>query len=165
MIDSIFVDMDGVLCDFTKRFCEMYGQEISDCESKKKYKIERKKKFAEIVTTRQFASLDPMPDFDEAIKFLKSIEGQYEIKILTSTANETYFDAASAQKREWLAAHDIQYPAIFVPGKRFKRYYAKPDSLLIDDTLSNIVDWRDAGSPAIWHKSWSKTILEVGEYK
>lgn len=167
MIDTIYVDMDGVLCDFKKRFIELYGQEVSEDGSKKKYNRECKEKFAEIVVSRQFATLDPMPDFDEAMRFLNSLESQYEIKILTSTANETYFDAARDQKLEWLADYDVRYPAIFVPGKRSKRYYAKPGCLLIDDTLSNITDWRESSyeTPAIWHKSWTKTIKEFEEYR
>jgi 5'(3')-deoxyribonucleotidase len=162
---TIFIDMDGVLCDFMTRFLDMYGTEIADYESKKKYKLERKKKFAEIVSSGGFVTLDPMPDFKEAIAFLKSIEHQYEIKILSSTADEKYFDEVSKQKREWLEAYDITYPAIFVPGKRLKRYYAKPDCLLIDDSLENIEDWRDARAPAIWHRTWFNTIKEFEEYR
>jgi hypothetical protein len=164
MIKIIYVDMDGVLCDFKKRFVELFKYEPEvDYPSKKKEKLEYKRRFDVFVQEDHFTDLDPMPDFDEAIAFLKSIESKYTIKILSSTAKEKYLVNVSDQKQIWLDKHDIKYPAIFVPGKKLKQYYARPDSLLIDDTLSSVVEWRDRGGPAIWHKSWVETIKEFEE--
>lgn len=165
MIKTIYVDMDGVLCDFKKRFVELFKYEPEvDYPSKKKEKLEYKRRFDIFVQEDHFTDLDPMPDFEEASSFLKSIESKYTIKLLSSTAKEKYLGNVSNQKQIWLDKHDIKYPAIFVPGKRIKQYYARPDSLLIDDTLSTIVEWRERKAPAILHTSWKETIKQFEEY-
>ena len=91
MIKTMWVDMDGVLCDFRKQFISMFKEcpEI-DYPSKGKEKKEYKRRFDEFIMDGHFATLEPMPDFDEAIHFLRSIEDDYEIKLLSSTAQEKY---------------------------------------------------------------------------
>ena len=156
--------MDGVLCDFRKQFISMFKEfpEI-DYPSKGKEKKEYKRRFDEFIMDGHFATLESMPDFDEALHFLRSIEDDYTIKILSSTAQEKYLVEVSRQKEIWLKEYKIDYPAVFVPGKKLKQLYARPDSLLIDDTLSTIEEWRDKKSPAIWHTSWEETIKQFGE--
>lgn len=162
MIQTIYVDMDGVLCDFHKRFLELYAEcpEI-DYPSKKKEKEAFKSQFKDFIKTEQFVSLDPMPDFNEGIEFLKSLESLYTIKILSSTAQEKYWTEISKQKRQWLKKYDISYEAIFVPGKKFKCIYANPYRLLIDDTKSNIVEWNERSGYGILHTSWKQSINEI----
>lgn len=166
MIKTIYVDMDGVLCDFRKQFISMFKDcpEI-DYPSKGKEKKEYKRRFDEFIVGGHFATLEPMPDFDEAIHFLRSIEDDYTIKILSSTAQVKYLAEISRQKEIWLKEYKIDYPAIFVPGKILKQYYASPERLLIDDTLSTIIQWRDRYSPAIWHTSWEETIKQFPVYR
>jgi len=165
MLKRIYVDMDGVLCDFLKRFHEIYGVEPErDYPSKNAAKEVYKKQFKEFIKDKNFETLDPMPDYDLAMDFLCSVENEYEIQLLTSCAKPKYMDDISLQKHIWLKKHDIHWPVIIVPGKKLKQYYATPVSLLIDDTLSNVIQWRDRGGPAIWHTSWVKTIKEIEEY-
>ena len=164
MIKTIYVDMDGVLCDYTKRFVELFGMEPErDYPSKNKAKEAYKQQFKEFIANGNFATLDPMPDFDLAMEFLNSIENDYTIKLLTSTAKEKYLPEVTKQKHLWLKNHNIKWQVILVPGKKLKQYYARPDSLLIDDTLSNVIEWRDRDGPAIWHASWEETIKRFGE--
>lgn len=165
MIKTIYVDMDGVLSDFKKRFIELFrtNPEV-DYPSKKKEKEDYKRQFDNFITGEHFATLEPMSDFDEAVRFLESIKDTYSIKILSSYAREKYLKEVPKQKEHWLSERKIDYPAIFVPGKKLKQYYARPDRLLIDDTLSNVVEWRDRGGPAILHTSWQETIAELQEF-
>jgi 5'(3')-deoxyribonucleotidase len=161
MIKMIYVDMDGVLSDFRKRFIERFKEapEI-DYPSKNKEKVAYKGRFATMVEERQFATLDPMPDFQEGLKFLASIENKYVIKLLTSTARIELLQSVSNQKEQWLHDYDITYPAIFVPGKILKQHYSRSDRLLIDDTIDNIDQWRAKGGKAILHENWRQTIEE-----
>lgn len=164
MIKTVYIDLDGVLCDFLKRFKELYGVEPErDYPSKNKAKEAYKQQFKDFIAGDNFATLDPMPDYDLAMEFLRGIENDYEIKLLSSTAKLKYLDEVARQKHLWLKNHDIHWPVILVPGKQLKQYYARPDSVLIDDTLSNVIEWRDRDGPAIWHTSWEETIKRFGE--
>ena len=164
MIKTVYVDLDGVLCDFLKRFKELYGVEPErDYPSKNKAKDAYKQQFKDFIAGDNFTTLDPMPDYDLAMEFLRGIENDYDMKLLSSTAKPKYMEEVVRQKHLWLKNHDIHWPVILVPGKKLKQYYARPDSVLIDDTLSNIIEWRDRGGPAIWHSSWEETIKRFGE--
>lgn len=165
MIKSIFVDMDGVLCDFFGRYLDLYGkaEENDDELSKNKQKEIRKKRYHDFIDSQQFASLDPMPDFEQAMVFLNRLKKDFGIAIyiLSSTSNEDYFDSISGQKKKWLKDHAVKFEAIFVPGKRHKRMYAGAGNILIDDTLSNVEDWNNNGGIAIYHQSWDESIAQI----
>ena len=153
-ISKIYVDMDGVLCNFEKRYKERYGN-INDHDRRGVFRPN----FTDFIQTKQFATLDPMPDFNHLVTFLNSLDVPKEL--LSSTAYEETYHEISTQKREWLKEHSIKWPANFVPGKRHKYKYATPDSIIIDDTYSVIEDWNKAGGIGIWHKDASSTILQL----
>lgn len=153
-ISKIYVDMDGVLCDFEKRYKELYG-DINDQNRRTTFKPN----FTDFIQTGQFATLDPMDDFTTLKTFLDSISVPKEI--LSSTAYEETYDTISKQKLEWLNKYGITWTPNFVPGKRHKYKYATKDSIIIDDTLSVIEDWRKAGGIAIWHNNALSTIMQV----
>jgi len=151
-LSIIYLDMDGVICDFNKRYQELYGMEPKRAEKKKEFD----KYFDHFIESQQFATLDPMPGMMLLIDFLR--KAPVPTHILSSTANEESYDAISKQKMVWLQTHGITFNPIFVPGKEHKKKYSKPDALIIDDTESVIDDWLGAGGMAIWHKDVSSTL-------
>lgn len=160
MVKEIFIDLDGVIFDFEKRFYELFREHSltnypnSNSARKKRYKEE----FEEFVKGRNFANLDLMPDFRLAIPFLNKISKTANVYILSSTANEEYLKEISAQKKECLKKYDINFYPIFVPGKRLKQLYSRPGRVLIDDTKQNIDDWNAMGGIGIQHINWTNTI-------
>ena len=154
-IAKIFVDMDGVLCDFEKRYRERYG-DVKDRDRKKDFRPN----FDDFIKTKQFATLEPMPDFKHLVAYLAALRGIPK-EILSSTAYEETHEDIFRQKEKWLREHHITWPANFVPGKRHKYKFATPDSLIIDDTYSVIEDWNKAGGISIWHKDASSTVLQL----
>ena len=160
MIREIYVDMDGVLSNFEKRYEELYHKQPEiDFPSKNKKKKEYYNNWEEFVAGNNFLTLDPMPDFMIGFKFLQSISRRgIPVKILSSAANEKYQRQLTKEKTQWLMHHNINYEPIIVPGKRFKRMYAKPGYVLVDDTLANVQDWHLAGGIGVQHKSWHDTI-------
>ena len=157
-ISKIYVDMDGVLCNFEKRYKELYG-DISDRERRSTFRPN----FADFIATNQFSTLEPMPDFYTLKNYLDSVD--IPKQILSSTAYEETFETISRQKKEWLHVHNVTWPdPIFVPGKRHKYKFAQPDTIIIDDTLSVIEDWRKAGGVAIWHLDAMNTINQLRQY-
>ena len=156
-VSKIYVDMDGVLCDFEKRYKELYGN-IKDRDKKSSFRPN----FKEFIKTGQFATLEPMEDFYVLKSFLDSIEIPKEI--LSSTGYEETYDTISEQKMKWLNEYGVTWKPNFVAGKRFKYKYATPDALIIDDTLSVIQDWHKAGGYAIWHNNAFSTISQTNLY-
>ena len=158
-ISMIYLDMDGVIADFVKRYKEMYNIEPKEAEKKKEFD----KYFNEFIATGQFATLDPMPGAMEGLTFLRK-HLTVPTQILSSTANEERYDAISNQKLIWLQTHGITFSTNFVPGKRHKYKYAGPDKIIIDDTESVINDWRKAGGIGILHKDWVTTLAILKLY-
>lgn len=157
-IEKIYVDMDGVIADFEKRFKELTGKLPSD------YKTETgfMNNFQKIIDGGHFGTLDPMPDFDTLVSFLNSLS--VEKSILSSTARpHTNFSVAS-QKMQWLAKVGITWPKIFVPGKHLKQEHATPNSILIDDTPIVIEQWNAAGGIGILHTDAESTIEKLKQH-
>ena len=158
-ISCIYLDMDGVIADFAKRYKELYNMEPREAEKHKQFD----KLFTEFIATGQFATLDLMPGAMDGLIFLRK-HLTIPTQILSSTANEARYDAISKQKMIWLQTHGITFTPNFVPGKRHKWKFAAPDKIIIDDTESVIDDWRKAGGIGILHKDWENTLAILKLY-
>jgi hypothetical protein len=157
-IECIYLDMDGVIANFDKRYKELFN--IAPREAEKHEKFYHY--FEEFISSGQFATLELMPGAMDAITFLRKCNTPTQI--LSSTANEEKYDAISKQKKVWLQTHGITFNPIFVPGKKYKYKYATPNSIIIDDTKSVIDDWNKAGGIGIWHKDWITTLAILKMY-
>ena len=157
-IKMIYLDMDGVIADFYKRYHELYRLAPREAEKKKEFN----KYFDEFIATGQFATLDLMDGAMDGVEFLR--KAPVPTQILSSTANEARYDTISKQKMVWLQTHGITFTPNFVPGKRHKYKFATPDSIIIDDTESVIDDWRKAGGIGILHKDWPTTLAILRMY-
>lgn len=154
-ISKIYVDMDGVLCNFEKRYTDLFGH-ISEQVRRKEFRVN----FDTFIATNQFATLEALPDFQLLRNSLDALD--IPKQILSSTAYEETFETISKQKKEWLYENFVTWPdPIFVPGKRHKYKFAEPDSVIIDDTWSVIDDWRKAGGIGIHHKNAEQTLAEL----
>jgi hypothetical protein len=153
-IDKIYVDMDGVLCNFEKRYTERYGH-ISEDVRRSTFRSN----FTDFIETDQFSSLEMMDDAQMLIDVLDFYVMPKEI--LSSTAYDEVYESISNQKARWLKKHNISWTQNFVPGKRHKYKWATPNYLIIDDTKSVIDDWRKAGGIGILHKSTEQTLAEL----
>lgn len=158
-IECIYVDMDGVIADFEKRYKEMFNVRPEDARSKKEFHG----LFDQFIQSQQFATLEMMPDANLLLSFLNSLDNIPK-QILSSTARENTYDEISRQKGIWLQAHNIAYKRNFVPGKKHKYKYATPNSIIIDDTKSVIDDWNAAGGIGILHTDAISTISMLKMY-
>lgn len=149
---KIYLDMDGVIADFGKRYKELYKIYPHEADKKKQFYSH----FDDFIKTKQFSTLDYMPDALVLLENLKTCG--VPVEILSSTAREETYKEISYQKDVWLTIRNIKYPRNFVPGKKHKYKYATPDSIIIDDTKSVIDDWNKAGGVAIHHKDALSTI-------
>lgn len=147
-IECIYVDLDGVLANFEKRW-----EELFDVKPKKD---QNRSHWNEFVEGGNFEKLEPMPDFKTGIKYLMSLDKP--ISILSSTGNERQYDVISGHKEAWLDKHNVDFPAIFVPGKKLKKNFAEKGALLIDDDKKTIEEWEKEGGIGIHHKNWKDTL-------
>lgn len=154
----IYVDMDGVIADFEKRYKEKFKVSPEQTRDNKSFGGF----FDKFIADKEFATLDMMPDARLLLQFLDTLSEPKEI--LSSTASEKWHDNIMPQKKEWLKNHGIQYKANLVPGKKHKYKFATPDSIIIDDTKSVIDDWTKAGGIGIWHTDAISTITMLKMY-
>ncbi len=154
-INCIYLDMDGVIADFEKRYVELFKVQPS---STREYK-EFNKFFDKFIADGHFETLDLMPDAMDLVRALRN--ALPPTQILSSTASEKRHKAISEQKIKWLETQGIDFQRNLVPGKELKKRYARTDTLIIDDTESVINDWRAAGGVAILHKNVADTLVQL----
>ena len=148
---NIYLDMDGVIADFDKRYQELFKITTKEAERDKKW-IQFFDKF---IQDRHFATL-------ELMDYLKGTG--IPITILSSTSSDKRDPLIRPQKMEWLSKHKIDFPVILVPGAHLKKDYATPNCILIDDTAKNIDGWRREGGIGILHESFFHTRIIMSMY-
>jgi|APGre2960657404_1045060.scaffolds.fasta_scaffold01854_10 hypothetical protein len=150
---TVYLDMDGVLCDFDTAFSEILPE------------LDDKKRFKQAVMEHNiFRKLKPMPDALELLKFVGSLSHVY-VEILTSvgTFDEKQGHEAKLQKSDWLTRRNIPYKPNFVRTKHEKSKYATPYSILIDDSLGCITPFNEAGGYGILHTSSTDSMKQLQE--
>lgn len=146
-INHIYLDLDGVLTDFHSE----YGN-----HTKEEWSTE----FPKFIDRGGFAKLKKLPDADQLLSFLDSLN--LHITILSSAGGfYDHYHQIVAQKHDWLAEHNIKYPALVVPSKGIKAKYANRNSLLIDDQVTNASSFMNAGGLSIIHKNAESTITSL----
>ena len=150
---TLYLDMDGVLCDFHKAYLAL--PDVKEGE------FDRKKFRSAVLDYKIFQDLDFMPDAQELLNHVSKLP--VHIEILTSMGTHDPFQGneAKAQKQHWLNSHNIPYRANFVRSKPEKAEYATPTSILIDDSFGCVKPFEFAGGHAILHTSAKKTIPEL----
>jgi beta-phosphoglucomutase-like phosphatase (HAD superfamily) len=151
---KVYVDMDGVLANFERRYFERYGELPGSMRDKKEFN----NYWDDFVLTRQFETLELWPGATELLQYL-DLQTSVEKEILSSSGGPKYHDTVTEQKKVWLKKFDILYPANIVSGRKNKALYAKPDTILIDDTSDVITAFNKAGGIGILHKEVGNTLM------
>jgi hypothetical protein len=151
-IKTIYLDMDGVLCDFDGKWIEIFGETPAASRANKT----NSQQWDIFVQTSQFETLLPFPGWVYLLSAVKSYN--VNLEILSSSGGQKYHTEVTTQKKKWLKNHDIDIPVNIVPGRKLKANYATANSLLIDDTSDVIMGFHEAGGYAIHHDSAPRTI-------
>lgn len=148
--------MDGVLCDFEKRFTELYGKDALGARDRKNFTTN----WPNFIMDGNFESLEWFPGGKELLDFIQN-ETDWEVEILSSSGGEKFHSEVAAQKVVWLCDKGIPYKANIVPGRKYKTAYATPETILIDDTEDIIVNFNAAGGVGILHKDINETLAKL----
>ena len=148
--------MDGVLCNFEKRFTELYGKDALGSRDRKNFTTN----WPNFIMDGNFESLEWFPGGKELLDFIQN-ETDWEVEILSSSGGEKFHTEVAAQKVVWLCNNGIPYKANIVPGRKHKTAYATPETILIDDTEDIIVNFNAAGGLGILHKDANETLAKL----
>ena len=154
MIDMIYLDMDGVLCNFERRYFELYGELPGSMRDRKEFSVH----WEHFIQTKQFETLDWYPGAQKLLEYCFATG--IPIEVLTSSGGNKYHDLVESHKKVWLESHGLgMLKANVVAGRKNKAKFATPNRILIDDTPDVIDSYNAAGGLGILHKEVVNTLL------
>ena len=155
---KIYVDMDGVVADFDKRFTDLSGMSPSEFESKN-----GKNAFWDFIDVKHklafWVGIPPMSDAQSLMDYVS--KHNYEMLTAPSIKKESLMGKGLwirnwAKKGLFPSKPKVNYK----PAKN-KHHFAAPNHILIDDKQSTIDSWNAAGGVGILHTSASNTINQL----
>ncbi len=153
---KIYLDMDGVLTDFEKKYEELFGVRPDEVKSRTKHFWSNWQTFVE---GGNFVHLEKHKDADKLLNFVTSL--RVPVEILSSSGGDTNHEYVTTQKVAWLMNHGIPFKANIVPGGSKKAAFAQPWHILVDDTERVVENYRAAGGTAVLHYDIDVTIKEL----
>ena len=157
--NKIYLDMDGVICDFHSRYHELFNYEAGgEGHENERDRKEFSNNWKNFIATEQFVTLDWFPGGKKLIEYVDTLG--IAVEILSSSGGIPFHSEVRDQKTRWLKSHGLNYPINIVPGRKVKQYFSYPTNILIDDTLDVIESFNSAKVPgqAIHHKDVDVTI-------
>ena len=149
---QLFLDLDGVFCDFERGVSEVLGVEFGSISDHEMWIRLNKKGIRETI----YEKLPEMP----GARALWNYCEPFSPVILTGVPSQ-FSDAAETQKRSWVSKHLGRVPVICCSGADKARYIQSPGDVLVDDREKNRVSWVAAGGIFILHQRVSQTINEL----
>ena len=160
---DVYVDMDGVLTDFERRFEQFAGVTPDEFIAQKTIEFGKDKaneQFWDLIDkqigVRFWAGMPWMPEGEKLYKYLK----KYKPTILTSPSRE---ESSRIGKGVWIKRNMSGTPYKFGYKASGKAKYAAPNAILIDDRSDNIEAWKSAGGIGILYKSTDQVINELSK--
>lgn len=145
---TIYVDMDGVLTDFERRYFELFNETTR--ESRNGSRVRYLDHWHKLIDADQFALLPQAKDFHELVNYLNGISEARKV-ILTSSGGFDRHSDVQMQKLRWLCSNSITWPAIVVPGRGYKAGFATSNSFIIDDTPDVSQSFIERGAAGVIH--------------
>lgn len=87
--------MDGVLCNFERRYFELYKELPGSMRDRKLFN----KNWDDFVLTKQFEKLDWWPGGEQLVEYVNSLP-DVTVEILSSSGGEKYHTEVTQQKKE-----------------------------------------------------------------
>ena len=158
---KVYLDMDGVLADFNKRFIDLSGMSPEAFESKY-----GKNKFWDFIDEEHkvkfWVGIEPMPGAADLVNAVKKYN--YELLTSPSAKKQSYLG-----KILWVRNHsDILGGKPRINFKKAKeKHEIKPQlsktDILIDDRADTIGRWNAAGGTGIVYKNISQVLNDLAK--
>jgi hypothetical protein len=168
-IPNLYIDMDGVLCDFFHAWATKHEDHQDYNEMKTAMDPEEMEN-----SIRELASSHKVEDFFAELAALKGglkiIEwvrkNNIPYTILSCPLRRPGEKASIAGKKRWLNTHigDVVNPIFRCDKERMAMQAGKP-AVLVDDFGKNIKKWQEAGGIGIKHEdeNWQDTIKKLDQ--
>ncbi len=159
-ISKIYLDLDGVIANFEKRYIELFNESPGSARDRKEFSAN----WTKFIEGKHFETLDYWPGGPELITYLG--KNHLDVEILSSSGGNKYHDFVVEQKKKWIETFNLPetWKINIVAGRKKKAEFATPDSILIDDTLDVIEAFNKAGGIGIHHKDVGNTIMLLDIY-
>lgn len=158
---KIWLDMDGVVADFTTGMCAAVNIPFTNYPYSMPHGLWDYVTYIEEhygITWDQVESVcsDPsfwaeLPQIPGADWLYNYLNMRYDVQFLTTSTGDLI--NVFAGKRQWLEARDWAIPhdkrMVLLDKGETKEQYARPDVLLLDDQDQNVQDFRHGGGLAI----------------
>lgn len=154
---DLHLDLDGVFADFLSSYLvlgEKIGMPVKPpfTDNTRNPELFRKA----VLEHDIFLNLDLMPNAYELLDLIRKKEQKFGLNIqLLSCLNSKepeVISKAKQQKLDWLKKHGIDWKPNFVCSNEEKAHYAKPNAILIDDSLSCINPFIEKGGLTIHYQ-------------
>ena len=157
---NLFIDMDGVLFDFTTHYQNTVGEGL--VEKKDPKQDDMWKRIGKVQNF--FATMPLLPG---AADFVARYAHLNPIFLTHVPVNKfaPFFEEYTKQKIQ--AIQQVGWNGLVVPvpgyGKKIEKaaYMQKPGDILVDDWHKNVAAWIDAGGQGILHTDFTTTIAEM----
>lgn len=154
----VFVDLDGVLCDFANGFYNISGMTLKNITDEELWSA-----IDSYGKTKFFSELEWTVGGKELWTFI--ITNFLKVKILSSLGKSD--KQTTNGKLAWIR-HNIPSlqlsDVLLVDNKHQKKRYCKPGYIMIDDTPVVIEEWNKKGGIGIFHKTANDTINQLRQY-
>jgi|SRR5579859_1686753 len=142
-VNTIYVDLDGVLADFDKFVLENVGRTFQHQVKNLAQEDAEMWNFLKGVP-QLYLNLEPTAYAHQLWNHIMSFGANVEI--LTAIPRRTFITEAEQNKRDWVARHiDPRVKVNIGPFSADKWKFAKPADILIDDRSDNIQQWINDG--------------------
>jgi hypothetical protein len=153
---EVYLDMDGVLCDFFEEYARMAGNP-PDGSGRYNYRnipaAKTDPTLNKMIGTDFFARLPKFPTADTLVHMVTSVFGHYNI---CSSPLRGDHENSAKQKRIWLSKNLSPQPKDIIITPNKSKHAVQPDgtpNVLIDDRGDNITRWESAGGIGIKYQA------------
>ena len=143
-----FLDLDGVLCDFTKGALKYHNKEIPYKEIKWNFMDQMEMTQADFwnpLGEEFWANLEPTPEMYPIIRSVYSTFNPQDVFIISSPCLTI---GCSTGKAKWVEKHLPGFRTRLILSNR-KELFAQSNYVLIDDSDDNCKKWAIAGGMVI----------------